>query len=87
MVLAHWCKLIDGPQVSPMEFYRCVEEPIERRRIPSLAKSHVEWPEKADSSPPGRCACVSRERGYFSISAAAAFGILLVLAYPDWLRE
>jgi len=45
MVISHWCKLIEGLQTSPLDFYKCIEDAIDRRRIPGLKRSHVLWPE------------------------------------------
>ena len=70
MVLAYWCKLIDGLQASPMDFYKCIEECVKRRKIPGLAKSRVTWPEGGLFSAKREYLRLTREKLLFDICAA-----------------
>jgi hypothetical protein len=45
LVIGHWSKLIENLQASPKEFYTSVEQGIERRQVPSISNSRVDWKE------------------------------------------
>jgi hypothetical protein len=70
MVLSHWCKLIDGLQVSPLEFYKCIEEAVDRRQVPGLWRRHVLWPEGGLLSAKRVYLRLTREKLLFDICAA-----------------
>ena len=44
-ILSHWAKLFYDLQVSPREFYSCVEEAIHSRQIPDAKNCRVDWEE------------------------------------------
>lgn len=44
-VFSHWYHMIDGLQASPMEFYASVEAAIQKRSVPDLRISRVDWRE------------------------------------------
>lgn len=42
---SHWDHLIEGSDATPMEFYKAVEEAIERRKIPDSSRSRIDYRE------------------------------------------
>ncbi len=44
-VVAHWCTLIENLQESPLRFYQSVEAALQRRQIPEIENSRVEYRE------------------------------------------
>lgn len=45
VIISHWYQLIEGLPASPMDFYQSVEGAVERRRLPDVRISRVEWRE------------------------------------------
>lgn len=44
-IVSHWYQLIEGLSASSMDFYQAVEGAVERRRLPDVRVSRVEWRE------------------------------------------
>ena len=42
---SHWDHLIEGSDATPLEFYKTVEEAIERRKIPDSSRSRIDYRE------------------------------------------
>jgi hypothetical protein len=70
VILSHWCTLIDGLQASPLEFYKCVDEAVERRKVPGLARRRVLWPEGGLLSAKREYLRLTRGKLLFDICAA-----------------
>lgn len=67
---SHWGTLVEGLQASPMEFYRSVEEAIDRRQIPDTSRSRVQWQEGGALSAKREYLRVNRGALNFDIGAA-----------------
>ncbi len=50
-VVAHWSKLIENFSTSSDEFYNAVDEALDRREIPDVRTSRIEWHEGGVLSP------------------------------------
>ena len=72
-VILHWHHLIENFNTSPKEFYTLLEKAIQKRQIPNLEISRVEWSEGGLLSAKREYLRLSRERliGYI---CAAPFG-------------
>lgn len=67
---SHWSTLVEGIQASPMDFYRSVEEAIDRRQIPDTSRSRVQWHEGSALSAKREYLRVNRGALNFDIGAA-----------------
>src|ERR1043165_1111797 len=70
MILSHWCTLIEGLKASPLEFYKCIEGAIDRRQIPGLTRSRVDFPEGGIVSAKRVYLRLTRKELLFDICAA-----------------
>jgi hypothetical protein len=80
MVISHWCKLIEGLQLSPLEFYKCIENAIDQRKVPGLSRQNVLWPEGGLLSANRVYLRLKREKLLFDI-CAAQFGTGSFVSY------
>ncbi len=69
-VVAHWHKLIENFQTTSLGFYASVEDALERRKIPGLQTSRVDWNEGGVLSPRREYLRVTGERHSFDMCAA-----------------
>jgi len=69
-VVAHWSKLIENFETSPKDFYTSVEAALDRRQIPSLKTSRVDWFEGGILWPQREYLRVAGERHCFDMCAA-----------------
>jgi hypothetical protein len=69
-VVAHWHKLIENFQTSSKDFYTSVELALDRRRIPGLKVTRVNWSEGGVLSPNREYLRVSGDRHSFDMCAA-----------------
>jgi hypothetical protein len=79
---SHWNHLYEGLQTSPLDFYRCVEEAIERRHVPDATRSRVSWHQGGLGSAKREYLRVTRGALNFDIGAAP-FGTGFFFSY--WL--
>jgi hypothetical protein len=79
---SHWNLLVEGLKASPLDFYRCVEEAVERRQVPNAKRSRVEWHEGGLASAKREYLRVTRGGLNFDIGAAP-FGTGFFFSY--WL--
>lgn len=70
MVVSHWCKLFEGLEASPQDFYRSVEAALAARQVPALQTSRVHWHEGGPLSAKREYLRLTRERLVFDICAA-----------------
>lgn len=70
VILSHWFNTLDGFQTSAMAFYESVRQAIERREIPKVEMSLVEWHESGMFSAKRAYLRVKREDYVFDICAA-----------------
>jgi len=69
VVISHWHKLIENFSYSPQEFYSSLEKALERRQIPRLELSRVNWREGGLFSADREYLRLTRERLVFDICA------------------
>ena len=69
-IKSYWCKLFEGLQVSPMDFYSRVEQAIQLREVPGLEISRVERSEGGLLSAKREYLRLTRERLFFEVCAA-----------------
>jgi hypothetical protein len=82
--ISHWARLLDGLQLSSMEFYGMVREAVQERRIPGAKMAHVEWHEGNVFSPMRTYLRVSREEHVVDL-CAAPFGAGFFVSW--WLGD
>lgn len=83
-VISHWSTLIENFQVSPLGFYKQVEEALVRRQIPETKNSRVDYKESGLLSASREYLHVSREKLDFDI-CGAPFGTGFFVSW--WLTE
>lgn len=69
-VISHWHKLVENFSTSSREFYSSVESALDRRQIPGIKLSRVNWREGGVLSPEREYLRVSSDRHSFDICAA-----------------
>lgn len=69
-VVSHWHKLIENFQTSSTSFYEAVEQALERRKIPELKTSRVDWNEGGVLSPRREYLRIQGEHHCFDMCAA-----------------
>lgn len=69
-VVAHWYKLLEDFETSPIEFYAAVGEALDRRKLPSLKRSTVTFAEGGILAPQRTYLRVSGDRHHFDMCAA-----------------
>jgi hypothetical protein len=69
-VLSHWHKLIEGFQESPQRIYSLLEEAIDRREIPDVKISRINYPEAGVLSARREYLRVQRMDHVFDVCAA-----------------
>jgi hypothetical protein len=69
-VVAHWNKLVENFETSPLEFYAGVEKALERRQVPGLTTSRVAWNEGGTLCPKREYLRITGDRHVFDICAA-----------------
>ena len=82
--LSHWFHLIEGLQASPMEFYNSVETAIQKRQIPEVRMSRVDWREAGIFSAKREYLRVQWKEFIFDVGGAAYGGGFFVSC---WLGE
>ena len=70
LVVSHWHKLFENFSYSSQEFYTSLERVIQKREVPSLEISRVEWQEGGLLSANREYLRLTRERLVFDICAA-----------------
>lgn len=75
-VIEHWITFADDFQLSPLEFYTAVEEELERRKVPGLDKTKIDFSEGGALSHKRVYLRMMRERLVFDV-CAAPFGTRL----------
>lgn len=83
-LISHWGKLIQGLQMSPMDFYSRVQRAIETRALPDTSMAQVEWPEGGVFSAKRVYLRVTRKDHVFDI-CGAPFGNGFFVSW--WLGE
>ncbi len=84
IVFSHWYQLIENLQASPLEFYKAVEQAIERREVPDAERSRVDWREGGLFSAKREYLRVRRKEFIFDI-CSAPFGNGFFVSW--WLGE
>ena len=84
LILSHWYKLIENLQASPMEFYAATEAALERRQLPDVELSRVDWHEAGAFSVKREYLRVGRKRLVFDV-CGAPFGNGFFVSW--WLGE
>lgn len=84
VINSHWGQLIEGFHMSPLEFYRQLDEAIEKRQIPASASSRIDWPEWGAFSARREYFRIRRKRLVFDV-CAAHFGTGFFVSW--WLGE
>jgi hypothetical protein len=84
-VQGHWSTLIENLQASPKEFFASVEKQIDRRRVPAMEYSRVDWKEGGLFSAEREYLRVSRERNVLADICAAPYGTGFFVSW--WLAE
>ncbi|MCW5976495.1 MAG: hypothetical protein KIT09_00385 [Bryobacteraceae bacterium] len=69
-VLSHWSKLIENFQMPPLEFYSVIEQAVQRREIPNIEISRVDWSESGVFSAKREYLRVSRGRHVYDMCGA-----------------
>jgi hypothetical protein len=69
-IISHWHKLFEPFNTSSQEFYVSLQKAIERREVPGLEVSRVEWEEGGLMSAKREYLRLTRERLVFDICAA-----------------
>jgi hypothetical protein len=81
---SHWDHLVEGSDATPMEFYRALEEAIERRKVPNSSRSRVDYREGGLLSAKREYLRVKRLSYTFDI-CGAPFGTGFFVSW--WLSE
>ena len=68
--VAHWSQLIENLQTNPQDFYRSVEESVERRHLPDSKRSRVQWREGGLMSAKREYLRLKRKEELFDICGA-----------------
>ncbi len=84
LVISHWNKMLEGLQASPKEFYGAVERAIEKRQVPDVKRSRVDWREGGLLSAKREYLRVQRHEHVFDI-CGAPFGNGFFISW--WLGE
>lgn len=69
-IISHWYHLIDNAQASSKEFYASVEQYLQKRQVPDVQTSRVDWPEGGPFSPRREYLRVQRKDYIFDVCAA-----------------
>ena len=83
-IISNWHQTVEGLQTSPKEFYSAVEQAIQRRQIPNLTLSRVDWKEGGIFSAKREYLRVGWEDYMFDI-CGAPFGTGFFFSW--WLGE
>jgi hypothetical protein len=83
-IFSHWYHLIENFQASAKEFYAAVEAALQRRQIPDLKTSRVDWREGGLLSAKREYLRIKRKELVFDI-CAAPFGTGFFFSW--WLGE
>jgi len=70
LVLSHWYHLFEGMQESPQRFYTLLEQSLERRQIPNINRSRIDYSEGGIFSAKREYFRVRRKEHLFDICAA-----------------
>lgn len=68
--VAHWSQLIENLQANPQDFYRSVEDSVERRKLPDSKRNRVQWREGSIMSAKREYLRVKRKQEVFDICGA-----------------
>ena len=69
-ILSHWYHLTENLQASSLEFYKAVEQALERRQVPGARPARVSWPESGWFSARRQYLRIKRKKLVFDICAA-----------------
>jgi hypothetical protein len=83
-VFAHWHKLVENFEVSPLEFYEAVEAAVRKREVPDMRASRIEYHESGVLSALRIYQRIERKKLAFDI-CAAPFGTGFFFSW--WLTE
>lgn len=83
-VYAHWHKLVENFEASPLEFYEAVEAAVRRREVPDMRCSRIEYHESGVLSALRIYQRIERKKLAFDI-CAAPFGTGFFFSW--WLTE
>lgn len=83
-VISHWYTLIENLQASPLQVYQSVEGALQRRQVPEIRTSRVDYKEAGVGSARREYLHVTREKLVFDI-CAAPFGNAFFVSW--WLAE
>lgn len=83
-VLAHWSSLVENMEASSQEFYKAVEQAVEKRKIPNIKITRELWSESGVLSAKREYLRVTRGRYLFDI-CAAPFGTGFF--FSSWFAE
>ena len=83
-IFSHWHHLIENFQTSPMDFYSQVEAAIQKRQIPEIKTSRVDWRESGILSAKREYLRVRRKEFVFDL-CGAPFGNAFF--FSSWLGE
>lgn len=83
-VFAHWHKLVENFEASPLEFYEAVEAAVRRREVPDMHCSRIEYHESGVLSALRVYQRIERKKLAFDI-CAAPFGTGFFFSW--WLTE
>ncbi len=83
-VFAHWHKLVEGFEISPLEFYVAVEAAVRKREITEMRSSRIEYHEFGVVSALRIYQRIERRKLAFDI-CAAPFGTAFFFSW--WLTE
>lgn len=83
-VFAHWHKLVENFEASPLEFYEAVEAAVRRREVPDMRASRIEYHESGVVSALRVYQRIERKKLAFDI-CAAPFGTGFFFSW--WLTE
>lgn len=84
LIISHWNKMFEGLQASPKEFYGAVERAIEKRQVPDVKRSRVDWREGGLLSAKREYLRVQRHEYVFDV-CGAPFGNGFFISW--WLGE
>lgn len=84
LLLSHWYKLLEGQQGSPKRFYTSLEKAIEKRKLPDLKISRIDYHESGVFSAKREYLRVNRKEFIFDV-CAAPFGNGFFVSW--WLGE
>lgn len=84
MILSHWSTMIEGLTASPKEFFAQVESALEKKKIPKIKYSRVDWREGGIVSAYREYLRVRRRKLSFDI-CGAPFGNGFFVSW--WLGE